>query len=257
MSIDDIKKEERKVYKKYFLFIISGIVLGAIGFKLTGWFSNLLVIVAGFILIISLNLFSSNFDSFYKIKGKLRAEEAGETFEESYIQWPPWLNKYGWILSYVTILLGIGLFASMHENDFGGLRFLGHSVLFGIVAGFGANSLLKLRYTSWSSNRNKSLEITFYIVLLSVFIAVCSGPIINKYFAKDELHCDSYTLSGTGKNYKSGANYIHVLIKGREERFEPPIAFFNKMTNQDSVVILCKRMGFLGYEYVEEFRLTR
>lgn len=257
MLIEDIKKEERKKYKKYFLFTIAGIILGAIGFKFTGWFANLLVIIAGIILIICLNLFSSAFDSYYKIKGKLREEETGELFKESYIEWPAWVNKYGWIISYPILGLGIGLFASMHENDLGGLRFLWHSILVGLVGGFGISSLLKLRYTSWSSNRNKSQEITFYIVILSLFISVCLGPIVNKYFAKDESHCDNYKLLNHNKNYKTGEKYIHVLVKGRDERFKPSFKFFNQLTDKDSVVILCKRKGFLGYEYVEEFRLRQ
>lgn len=257
MLIDDIKKQERKTYKKYFLIIITGIAIGTIGFKLTGWFANLLVITAGIIVIISLNMFSSTFDSYYKLKGRLREEETGEPFKETYIEWPVWLNKYGWIISYTLLALGIGLFASMHENDLGGLRFLWHSVLVGLVGGFGMNSLLKLRYTSWSSTRNKSHEITFYIVLLSVFICVCLGPVINKYLAKDELHCDNYQLLSHDKNYKTGKKFIHVLIKGEDERFNPSAAFFNQLSDKDSIVILCKRKGFLGYEYVEEFRLPQ
>jgi hypothetical protein len=254
MLIDDVKKEERKIYKKYFLFIVTGIIIGAIGFKLTGWFANLLVIFAGLIVIVNLSLFSTTFDNYYKMKGRLREEQTGEPFKETYIEWPAWLNKYGWILSSIILTLGIGLFAAMHENYFG-LRFLGHSVLFGLVAGFAANSLLKLRYTNWSSSPNKSNEITFYIVLLSVFISVCLGPSVNKYFTTNELHCDNYRLLSYDKNYKTGSKYIHVLVKGENERFNPSYSFFEKLSNKDSVVTLCWRKGLLGYEYVEEFRL--
>jgi hypothetical protein len=254
--LDEIKKEERKAYKKYVFFIVIGIVLAAIGFKLNGWYADALVILGGIIVILFLQIIANTFDIYYKIKGKLKEEETGEPFKETYIEWPVWVQKFGGIIYMLVIGVGFSLFGAMHENDFGGLRFVWHSLLFGLLAGFAINTILKLRFTSWSSNRNKSYEIAFYLIVSSIFISVCFSPIVNKYYSKGDLRCNSYQILSYDKNYKTGAKYIHVLTKnGTEERFSPSRAFFDRLSDDHSTVILCTRKGFLGYEYVEEFRL--
>ena len=257
MSLDEIKKAERKTYKNYLFFIFIGIVLVAIGFKLKGWYADVLVILGGIIVIIFLHIIANTFNIYYKIKEKLCEEETGEPFKETYIEWPGWVQKFGGILYMLIIGVGFSLFGAMHENDFGGLRFVWHSLLFGLLAGFAINSILKLRFTNWSSSRNKSLEIAFYIIVSSIFISVCFGPVVNKNFAKGDLQCNNYELLSHDKNYKKGSEYIHVLVNGKNERFNPYKAFFNQLSDDDSTVILCIRRGFLGYEYVEEFRLPK
>lgn len=255
--LDEIKKTERKTYKKYVFFIVIGIVFGAIGLKLKGWYADVLVILGGIIVIIFLQLLTHTYTVYHKIKGELREEETGELFRKTYIEWPAWVKKFGGIIYLLIIGVCFSFFGAMHENDFGGLRFLWHSMLFGLLAGFTIYSILKLRFANWSSCRNKSYEIAFYLIVSSLFISVCFGPVVNKYFAKDDLQCNNYRLISHDKNYKKGSQYIHVLVNGKDERFNPSADFFNQLSDTDSLVILCKRKGFLGYEYVEEFRLPQ
>ena len=211
-------------------------------------------IIGGVLLIIiSLLGLSATFDAFYKLKGKLREEETGEEFKETYIEWPPWLKKWGGYLYLVIVIFGIGLFASMHENDFGGNRFVWHSLVGGVIIGLLLFYILKLVYTNWTTNRNKSSEIAFYVVLSTVFIVVCAGPVLNKSFATAQVNCRQYPMKKITKKHMTGKRYIHVTIGGRSERFKPGARFYNKITNDDSVIILCVRKGALGYEYVEKF----
>jgi hypothetical protein len=256
MLLEEIKKQERKKYKRYAFGAITGIVLGAIGFIQKGWWANVLVIARGIIVILYLHLFAAVFDMYYKLKGKLRERDTGDFFNDSYIQWPPWIKNYGWIIYFIIITLGYWL-AKKHENDFDGNKFVWHSILAGLITGFMVHALLKRRYTGWGSNSYKNSEILFYIILTSVIVSVSLGPFLNECFAKSQISCETYLIVRKAKNSKTGTKYIYVKIEGRQERFNPPNSFYNKLTDADSTIILCVQRGFLGYAYVEEFKLAR
>ena len=192
---------------------------------------------------------------FYKLRGKLREQETGEEFKETYINWHPWLRKWGWIPYSIVITLGIGLFATMHENDFGGTRFVWHSVIAGIIIGFIIYYILRLINTHWNDNKNKSYEIAFYVILAATFIAVCSGPALNKAFANGVATCKAYPMERILKKHRTDKGFIHVVIGDRLERFKPGWDIYHQLMPTDSVIILCVKKGALGYEYVETFRL--
>ena len=251
--LDEIKKLERKIYLKFLAGILIGIIPFIIFRNTKGTVAAIFIIAGILLILISLLGFSTTFDTFYKLKGKLREEQTGEQFRETYIEWPPWLKKWGGYLYLIVIIFGIGLFASMHENDFGGNMFVWHSIIAGIIIGLLLFNFLKLINTNWTTNRNKSSEIAFYIVLSSVFIVVCAGPILNKSFASTPVSCRQYPMKKITKKYMTGNRYIHVIVGNRSERFRPAQRFYNNITKDDSVIILCTRKGALGYEYVEDF----
>lgn len=254
-SLDEINKLEKRMYAWCAAGLLIGIVLLAIVWKAKGVLSTITGIAGILLILISVLALSYFVNNFYKIKGRLRQEETGEEFRESYIKWPGWLKKWGWMLHFIVIAPGIGLFASMHENDFGGLRFVWHSVVAGILAGILLYLALRLKYTHWASNKNKSAEIGFYIILAVLFVMICAGPVVNSHFARNPAKCHRFRLEPIHPESFRKEKYIHVWTGNRKERFKPPSSFFTKLTHQTDTVILCVRKGYLGYEYVEKFRL--
>ena len=251
--LDDIKKLEQRTYLKFLAGILIGILPITIFWNTRGTIAAILTIAGVLLILICLLAFSATFDVFYKLKGKLREKETGEEFRETYIDWPPWLKKWGGYLYFIIISIGFGFFASMHENDFGGNRFVWHSVTAGVIIGLLIFYILKLINTNWTTNRNKSYEIAFYIVLSTVFIFVCAGPSINKNFAVGPANCQTYPMKKITQKHKMDKGYINVAVRNRSERFKPGWPFYYKITKDDSVIILCVRKGALGYDYVEKF----
>ena len=254
-AIKEITRLERRLYLRCAAGLLAGGILVALAWTSKSIAATITVIAGLLITLISLLAFLYFVDMFYKIKGRLRAEQTGEDFRETYIEWPQWLKKWGWTIHLLVITPGILLFASMHENDFGGLQFVGHSIFFGLGAGILLYLLLRLKFTGWSSHRNKSIEIGFYITLSVLFLTVCLGPLINKSFASTPVKCNTYYLEESSREYTKRMKYIHVRIGNRSERFEPPHSFLRSLTGQTDSVILCVRKGWLGYDYVGEFRL--
>ncbi|MET0394296.1 MAG: hypothetical protein ABW019_14215 [Chitinophagaceae bacterium] len=253
--IKEITRLERRLYLRCAAGALAGAILLALAWTARGIAATATGIAGALVILASLLAFLYFVDTFYKIKGRLRAEQTGEAFRESYIEWPRWLKKWGWTIHFLVITPGILLFASMHENDFGGLRFVWHSIFFGIGAGILVYLLLRLKFTGWSSHRDKSIEIGFYITLVVLFLTVCLGPVINHSFASAPVKCNAYYLEESSRKYVARNKYIHVRIGDRSERFQPPPSFRRSFTGQTDSVILCVRKGWLGYDYVKEFRL--
>ncbi|HEX7847292.1 MAG TPA: hypothetical protein VF476_15940 [Chitinophagaceae bacterium] len=252
--LDEIKKLERRTYLKYVAGILIGIIPFLIFWKTKGSLATVFIIAGGFLIIISFIALSASFDFYYKLKGRLREQETGEEFRETYIDWPPWVKNWGGLLYLIIIMFGVGLGGGMHENDFGGTRFVWHSLIAGVLIGLLLFYTLRLIYTNWTSNRKKAAEIAFYFVITSVFVTVCAGPLVNKVFAVAEIKCDNYSLKRITRKYKDDKSYIHVKTGRGDERFKPHRSFYNQLNETDSVITLCVRKGALGYEYVEEFR---
>lgn len=255
MSLDEIKREEQKLYKKYAAFILAGILLMAGGWKWKSVWGDVCVIGGGIIFIISIVILSSLFDTFYKVKGKIREAETGEEFRETYIEWPGWVKRFGGIICAVLALSGITILAVKHENSFGGNRFLWVCMFTGVAIGFVADFLLKLKFRSWSSSLNKKREISFYMVLTALFLSVCLGPLVNETLAFDESNCEKFRLVPFDKSHSNGKKFIHVIVNGKDERFDPPRLFFKQLTGNENEIILCVKKGFFGYEFVEVFKL--
>ncbi|HYE53573.1 MAG TPA: hypothetical protein VD996_01975 [Chitinophagaceae bacterium] len=139
----------------------------------------------------------------------------------------------------------------MHENDFGGNRFVWHSIAAGMVAGLILYNFIKLQKPNWTDNPKMSAEIGFYFVLAGVYLCVVFGPLINRKFATAAAVCTEYPL------LRADSKFIHVSINGRKERFDPPPAVQQALSNNQRTVILCVRKGYLGYQYVERFDLSK
>jgi hypothetical protein len=253
MSIEEIRKQENKVYIRCAAGFLTGIVLLAGFWKIQGLLSVIVGTAGIIIMLISLSIFSHAFNTFYKIKAILNTEAAGEEYKETYIEWPAWIKKWGGVIFTFIIFIGFNVFGSMHENDFGGLKFVWHSLLAGSLVAVGIIFVIRRIYSNWSVN--KFGEVGFYVFLSVLFVFVCFGPIINRSFPLGPASCKQFSLVISNKPVKKKGKYIHVQTGNKKERFKPGNAFMKTLSGDERIVILCIRKGFLNYEYVEEFKL--
>lgn len=251
MFSEDKQKIKKLAYRMYLYcaiaFAAGAIILASVWNTKTKWI-NFLGIAGVILMALSLLAFSVFFDIFYKMQRKIEAEENNEPYRETYINWPPWFLKWGRNVLFVFIFISFGVFAPMHENDFGGNRFLWESLFAGAIFGLLIYNFFKFQKPTWSENRNMSIEIGFYIVIGAIFLAVVFGPLINNSFSKTAPVCKEYPI--VSKSNK----YLSINDNGREERFKPKRRILDKLPDS-GMVILCIKKGFLGYDFVNEFKM--
>lgn len=107
-ELKEINRLEKRLYVRCAGGMLAGIVLLAAVWNTKGVLPTIIGTAGIVLAIVSLLALFYFIDTFYKIKRRLKAEETGEAFRETYIEWPGWLRKWGGILYYIVITLGIG-----------------------------------------------------------------------------------------------------------------------------------------------------
>ena len=62
------------------------------------------------------------------------------------------------------------------------------------------------------------------------------------------------TIGDRGENYRHGNKYLFLTINNKKTRFELPKYQFEKIKNEDTLLITVKK-GALGYAYVGKFEI--
>lgn len=250
MLPEEVKKLRNKFYLKTLIGVLAGCVIVYFGWDKPGTIPDLIVLTGMIIALISLLLFFYFLSKFSKMELISIAEEEGREYKESYIEWPPWLKKYGGLLFAIIVNISLLFFGKMHENDFGGLPFVISSAVAGLVSGLVIFYSIHTYKPEWKANKNLGAEIGFYIVIFFVLIFVSYSPVLNKLTALPGETCNEYKIVSTGDQY------LTIMNENEEERFEPPRSFLDSLSKTDSTVVLCVKKGGLGFEYVESFKKT-
>jgi hypothetical protein len=237
------------------ILFVAGMALVASGWNRSGWPGNVLVIGGVTIALIAFLAILNLLLIWHELKKKIEEEKTGIQQPDSYITWPGWFNRWAIFIIYILIFTGISFGAARHENDFGGLTFLIHSLLAGLLVGYGLFRLLSLYFLSWSDHKNKKIEIAFYIILTTVFLFVSLGPVINQYWAETTTECTTFVIEPPYRKRLPKEKYIKVRTGNQSERFEPPGSILRRLNTGDSLITLCIRQGILGYKFVNEFRI--
>lgn len=237
------------------LLLIAGILSIAAGWDKARWPGGILVIGGAILLLVAFLKIMALLLAWYELIKKAREEETGILEPDSYITWPAWFNRGGGFLIHIFLFIGITFGAARHENDFGGLSFLIHSLVAGLLTGYGIFHILSLYFRSWNDHKNKRIEIAFYIILFTVFLFVSLGPLVNKYWSRSTSECKTYVIESSYRQRRSNQKYIRVKTDDRTERFEPSPAILRQLNPGDSLITLCIKKGALGYAFVDEFRI--
>lgn len=179
--------------------------------------------------------------------GKPKAEEKEEE--------RTWWKDFGGAIYHIIISIGIGAGAKMHENDFGGLRFLWVSLVAGAVIGFMICRIIIFFYSDWSYLQQHKQQFYAEVIFAGIFLAACISPFINQYANDKPAICNSFIIEPSDRQKNTQSKYITVLTERGKERFEPPNRILSKLHNGDSVLELCIKKGRLGFDYVDEFRI--
>ncbi len=221
----------------FLLFVWSGIDQWAARFQWT------------FLILFFISLFLFPFlKGYYEPPSK--SPEPGQKEEER-----TWWKDFGGVVYHIIVAIGIGAGAKMHENDFGGLRFLWVSLFAGAVIGFLIYRALLLFYAHWPLFNQHKEKFCIEIIFACIFLAACLGPFINQYKNNKPASCSTFIIDPRDRQKQSHGKYITLLTERGKERFEPPPRLLNRMQAGDSVLEVCIKKGRLGFDYVDEFRL--
>jgi hypothetical protein len=89
-------------------------------------------------------------------------------------------------------------------------------------------------------------SIIILTILLTAYYTYQSGK-------EHTYHKDAVVLS-KGSNFKTGTDYVHLLIDGRKERFNPGREEFEKFSDGDTLLLTIGK-GETNYDYIYKFNV--
>jgi len=88
----------------------------------------------------------------------------------------------------------------------------------------------------------------FSIIILTIFL----NAFYTYHTGKESIYRKEAILIDKGSNIKTGTDYVHLLIDGRQERFSPKEEEYKSLTKGDTLLLTIGK-GKTDYEIIYKF----
>jgi hypothetical protein len=153
--------------------------------------------------------------------------------------------------------LGILFFEERNiDNTIMGLDLFWKSSLSGLLLGVVIIVLLYLFWPSifFESNRRIVIYSALPIGLMLLIPSVCS--MLNRYNSEGKIQCVNFKIKGKSqKGSESASSYVYIVVNDNEEQFQISNKLYEQLQEREYIQ-LCLKNGFLGYPFVDEFKLS-
>ena len=244
----------KKAYFRRFVFIGIAIIILVLGMNLDlRWLSLTVVIISALVILYHFNAISKLADR--QIQEKAATEEEKSLLEPS--KQPSSKRKQN-IIYYLMMCLFVALFipfeftGKLIENYIEWKPFIFDLLIYGGLISFLIAWFYYEKFPVVFNNKEKGYYVVvwmFFVPLLMIFHATAwynhlrPSPVIKK---------EKMAISDRGKNYTHGNKYLFLTINNRKTRFELAKYQFEKIKNEDTLLITVKK-GALGYAFVDKF----
>jgi hypothetical protein len=161
------------------------------------------------------------------------------------------IDYLSWTLLFVAILL-LKATSSYVENIIHGRKFVWYYLLIGLViASLWMFVLYKLKRNYFDGGEKRASAVLsqfFGIIVLTIFL----NAFYTYQTGKTNLYHKTAVLQDKGHNLKSGADFLHLVIDGRKERFKAKPREYKNLVSGDSLILTIGK-GKTGYEFIYKF----
>ncbi|MBL7790599.1 MAG: hypothetical protein JNL75_12290 [Chitinophagales bacterium] len=154
---------------------------------------------------------------------------------------------------FVSVFLSIFEIRNI-ENTFLGTRFFWISGILGIVLAIIITLLiLKLSPSTYHESKRR-YTVNFGLFLGLFLLTPTISSFINHFFSKNEIQCRNFRIEKKSSGIRTYSIYVNTSSK-KDECFKIKKPLFESISEGDTIEI-CSKLGFLGYEYAQEFNKT-
>lgn len=247
----------KKAYLRRFTFIGIAIIILVLGANLPiKWISLSMVIICGLFIIYQFNLINKLADR--QIQENAAKEEEDSLLDAS--KQPSSKRKqnityYLMMSLFVLMLIPFKVTGNLIENYLEWKPYIFDLLVYGVpISLFIAWTYYK-KFPVVFDKKERGYFVAvwmFFVPLLIIFHATAwynhlsPSPVIKK---------ERMAINDRGENYRYRNKYLFLIINNKKTRFELPKHQFEKIKNEDSLLITVKK-GALGYAYVDKFEIV-
>ena len=246
----------KKAYLRRFIFIAIAVIILVLGMNLpVRWLSLTVVLISALVVLYHFNAISNLADR--QIQEKAAKEEDESGLDPSKLPSP---KRKQDIIYYLMMCLFVALFIPFEltgrliENYIEWKPYIFDFLIYGGLISFLIAWVYYKKFQVIFSNKERGYYVVmwmFFVPLLMVFHATAW---FNHLSPSAVIKKERMTISDRGENYRHGNKYLFLTINNKKTRFELPKYQFEKIKNEDTLLITVKK-GALGYAYVDKFEI--
>ena len=247
----------KKAYLRRFIFIGIAIIILLLGTKLQiRWLSLTVVIITGLFIFYQFNLIN-------KLADRQIQEKAAREEEESFLdpsKQPSSKRKqnityYLMMSLFVLILIPFKVTGKLIENYLEWKPYIFDLLVYGGLISFLIAWVYYKKFPVIFSNKERGYFVVVWMFLVPFLMIFHVTAWYNHLSPSPVIKKESIAISDRGENYRYGNKYLFLTINSKKTRFELPKHQFEKIKNEDSLLITVKK-GALGYAYVDKFEIV-
>jgi hypothetical protein len=164
------------------------------------------------------------------------------------------IDYIAWTLLIVSIAL-LNFTSRYLENMVYGKKFVWNYFLVGLtISSLWLFVLYKIKPQYFVGDEKRASAVLsqfFSIIVLTIFL----NAFYTYESGKKSIYLAKAIVTDKATNVKTGTDYVHLLLDGRQERFNPKKDEFKSMAKGDTLVLTIGR-GETNYDIIYEFKVS-
>ena len=243
----------KKVYLRRFVFIGIAIIIIVLGAKLSlRWLSLTVVVVTGLFILYQFNLINKLTDR--QIQEKAAREEDEYPLELSSKRKQNF-TYYLMMCLFVVLLIPFKATGKLIENYLEWKPYIFDLLIYGSLISFLITWIYYKKFLVIFSNKERGYYVVLWMFLVPFLLIFHITAWYNNLSPSPVIKKENIAVSERSENYRHGNKYLFLTINNKKTRIELPKYQFEKIKNEDTLLITVKK-GALGYSYVDKFEIV-
>lgn len=244
----------KKAYLRRFVLIGIAIIILVLGANLPlRWLSLTVVTITGLVILYQFSIINKLADR--QVQEKAAREEEESRFEPSK---QPSSKRTQNIIYYLMMCLFVVLLipfkatGKLIENYLEWKPFIFDLLIYGGLISLIIAWVYYKKFPVVFNNRERGYYVVSWMFLVPFLMIFHATAWYNHLSPSPVIKRESIAVNERSENYRHGNKYLFLTINNKKIRFEPPKHQFEKIKNEDTLLITVKK-GALGYAYVDKF----
>lgn len=248
----------KKAYLRRFVFIGIAIIILVLGAKLQiRWLSLSVVIICGLFIIYQFNLINALADRQIQEKAESEEEESLlDPSKQSSSKRKQNVTYYFMLSLFVLMLIPFKVTGKLIENYLEWKPYIFDLLVYGGLISFLIAWVYYKKFPVAFDKKERGYYVVVWMFLVPFLSIFHLAAWYNHLSPSPVIRKENIAVSERSENYRYGNKYLFLIINNKQIRFELPKHQFEKIKNEDSLLITVKK-GALGYAYVDKFEIVR
>lgn len=248
--------EYKKAYLRRFLFIGIAIIILLLGAKLHArWLSLSVIIISGLFIIYQFKLINTLADrQLQENMAKEEEESLLDPLKQPSSKRKQNITYYSMMFLFVLMLIPFKVTGKLIENYLEWKPYIFDLLVYGGLISFLITWIYYKKFPVFFDKKERGYFVVAWMFFVPLLIIFHVTAWYNHLSPSPVVKEERMAINDRGENYRYRNKYLFLIINNKKTRFELPKHQFEKIKNEDTLLITVKK-GALGYAYIDKLEI--